>query len=257
MADRVCWYPSDDCTSGAEPAESSFLPGPAGKSDEDVKHHSIKAALPEHTTSSSPLRNVDTNRISPRKARPVLRSATNSVASRASSVHTNGLDDIPEERWARIASIRTANTPEISNPDLSIEEITSTKLSLDDQAILADLPNETSRKEAQFRQFFAKTTIDNKSQENENRFKKMTRKIKKIPSGLFNRRDRHPRETSASITTQAIQATLIPEPALPPLDLTTELYVPTERESPNDVDKAEAKSAKLVRPCSLSLVRHR
>jgi hypothetical protein len=176
--------------------------------------------------SGSPLRNVDTNRSnrsSPVKSRPVLRSTTNSDASRASSIPGNPLDDIPEEKFSLL--FPTASAPEPSNPELSIDEITSTKLSLDDHAILSDLPMEKNRKQGRSHRVLMKKSLGSMLGDNDGPFKKMTKRIKRIPSELFTRKDRRAREVSTRTATP-IPVTSTPEPSLPQLDLTTELFIP-------------------------------
>ncbi|OAL39883.1 hypothetical protein AYO20_00795 [Fonsecaea nubica] len=156
--------------------------------------------------SASPLRTVDTNTCSTSPARPAL-SARASVTSRTSSIPITPLDDIPESLWPRV--IRTTTAAEISNPELSIDEITSTKLSLDDQAILTNVPRESSRKETQSRRLVKKVAFGGIWGENNDRLKKMTKRLKKIPNGLFT------------------------QPSLPPLELTSELCVKSTCTSSN------------------------
>jgi hypothetical protein len=243
MADRIAWLPHEVPRTRLRTPESLRYPGLHRPSGENAEHLRTRVIPTERIASPSPLRNLDTNRVSPVKNRPVLRSSANSIASRSSSIPPNALDEIPEEKWARMASIRTANTPEISNPDLSIDEITSTKLSLDDQAILADLPQELERKETQARRFLARTLLGDKSKENNGRFKRMTSRIKKIPSGLFNRKDRRWRETSSPTATQATSPS---QPSLPQLNLTTELCIPDPCTTLKDANTPESKPTPLV-----------
>ncbi|KIW81487.1 hypothetical protein Z517_04512 [Fonsecaea pedrosoi CBS 271.37] len=169
--------------------------------------------------SASPLRMVDTNTCSTSPARPVL-SARASVTSRTSSIPVTPLDDIPEKLWPRV--IRTTTAAEISNPELSIDEITSTKLSLDDQAILTNVPRESSRKETQSRKLVKKVAFGGIWGENNDRLKKMTKRLKKIPNGLFARKER--------------------EPSLPPLELTSELCVKSTCTSSNAGDSDARRS---------------
>ncbi|OAG41993.1 hypothetical protein AYO21_03728 [Fonsecaea monophora] len=165
--------------------------------------------------SASPLRMMDTNTCSTSPARPVL-SARASVTSRTSSIPVTPLDDIPEKLWPRV--IRTTTAAEISNPELSIDEITSTKLSLDDQAILTNVPRESSRKETQSRKLVKKVAFGGIWGENNDRLKKMTKRLKKIPNGLF------------------------AQPSLPPLELTSELCVKSTCTSSNAGDSDARRS---------------
>jgi hypothetical protein len=205
-----------------------------------------KAVLTKRMLSASPLRTIDTNRMSPAKARPVL-SATASITSRTSSLPATPLDEIPETLWPRV--LRTATTPEASTPELSIDEITSTRLSLDDQAILTTLPKNGDRKEGQARRAVSRTTFGSMWGENNSRLKKMTKKLKNIPSGLFSRKDRRSRETLTPATTRTNPS---PEPSLPQLELTTELYIPTTRTSSNSGNSTHSRPVPLV--CGMSSI---
>ncbi|OQV06336.1 hypothetical protein CLAIMM_10916 [Cladophialophora immunda] len=170
---------------------------------------------------------MDTNTNSPPPVRPVL-SARASITSRTSSIPTTPLDDIPEKLWPRV--LRATTATETTNPDLSIDEITSTRLSLDDQAILTNIPREGSRREAQSRKLIMKVAIGGIWGENNDRLKKMTKRLKKIPNGLFTRKERGSLETLAPPTSHSQP---VPEPSLPPLELTTELCVQNTSTSSN------------------------
>ncbi|OAL29373.1 hypothetical protein AYO22_02267 [Fonsecaea multimorphosa] len=171
--------------------------------------------------SASPLRTMATNTCSPPLVRPVL-STRASTTSRTSSIPSTPLDEIPEKLWPRV--LRTTTATETSNPELSIDEITSTRLSLDDQAILTNMPRESSRKEARSRKLAMKMGFGGMWGENNDRLKKMTKRLRKIPTGLFARKERGSLETLAHPTSHAQP---VPGPSLPQLDLPTELCVQT------------------------------
>lgn len=71
---------------------------------------------------------------------PVLRStasiATPSAPSRASTLPSSPLDEVPERLWDRVLLTSSARAPETTNPNLSLEEIISTRLSLDEHRFL-------------------------------------------------------------------------------------------------------------------------
>ncbi|KIW89963.1 uncharacterized protein Z519_09393 [Cladophialophora bantiana CBS 173.52] len=184
--------------------------------------------------SASPLRTVDTNTCSPPRVRPVLSTRT-SINSRASSIPTTPLDGIPGELWPRI--LRTSAAAETSNPELSVDEITSTRLSLDDQAILANTPREGSRKEALSRKLVIRMAFGGMWGENSDRLKRMTKRLKNIPNGLFTRK-----RSLETLPTPTTLSQPLPEPTLPQLELTTELCVQTTGTSSNTEDFDESKS---------------
>jgi hypothetical protein len=78
----------------------------------------------------------------------------------------------------------------MSNPDLSIDEITSTRLSLDDQAILTSLPKNVNPKQGGTRNDGGRTGIGSLWEDNSGRLRKMTKRLKTLPNGLFARKDR-------------------------------------------------------------------
>lgn len=145
-----------------------------------------KARFPKHTASASPLR-TELSQLSPSSCQPSL-SAKGSTVSRTSSLPSTPLDDIPEKLWPRV--LRSATTPETSNPDLSIEEITSTRLSLDDQAILTSLPRSVDQKRGGPQSAVTRTRIASIWGDNGGRLKKMTKRLKRLPNGIFTRKDR-------------------------------------------------------------------
>ncbi|KAJ9616763.1 hypothetical protein H2200_000482 [Cladophialophora chaetospira] len=178
--------------------------------------------------------------MSPPLKRPVL-STTASIASGTSSLPATPLDDIPRNLWSRVLS--SASSPETSTPELSIDEITSTRLSLDDQAILTSLPRESDRKEAQTHRLLMRTAFGNMWGENNGRFKKMTKRLRNIPSGLFTRKDRRTREVTTPATTHPVSTS---DSVLPQLELTTELYIPDTCASSNSANSADSKPALLL-----------
>ncbi|KIW70492.1 hypothetical protein PV04_02756 [Phialophora macrospora] len=240
MAYRSAWCAPEVHEVRRQPPETSRLTAHWRPQRSVVPRDKGKAVLTKRMLSASPLRTIDTNRMSPGKARPVL-SATASIASRTSSLPATPLDEIPENLWPRV--LRTATTPEASTPELSIDEITSTRLSLDDQAILTTLPKNGDRKEGQTYRAVSRSTFGSMWEENNSRFKKMTKKLKNIPSGLFTRKDRPSRETLTPATTRIIPSQ---EPSLPQLELTPELYIPTTRMSSNSGNSTHSKPVPLM-----------
>ena len=235
--------PTGHCSTIGRDTENQF--STAFTSEHMSSGSSLRNLNPNRTSpvrrrASSPLKNVDTNKSSPVRCRPILRSATNSVGSRASSVPTNVLDDIPEEKWSRV--MPTASTPETSTPELSIDEITSTKLSLDEQAILGHPPKEHNCKET-MSHGGRRTAFGHMWEDNSGRLKKMTKKLKKLPSGFFTRKEHRLHETFTSTTAQPIPAQ---EPSLPQLDLTTELCIPSTSTPPDSAPSANNKPLMLV-----------
>ncbi|EXJ92643.1 hypothetical protein A1O3_01195 [Capronia epimyces CBS 606.96] len=144
--------------------------------------------------SASSLRRPDRDESSPLARRPPL-SRMGSTTSRNSSLPTSPLDNIPEKLWPRV--LRTSSTPETSNPDLSIDEITSTRLSLDDEAILTSLPEEDNRKTRDAGRPIARKGFGGIWGDNSDRLKKMSQRLKNFPGGLFVRRDRGLRGSSS------------------------------------------------------------
>ncbi|KAJ9638115.1 hypothetical protein H2204_004426 [Knufia peltigerae] len=186
------------------------------------------ANFPKYTIATSPL-SKEIPQPSPESHRPSLR-ARDSVTSRASSVPSTPLDDIPRPLWDR-TFIRTAITPEATNPDLSIEEITSTKLSLDDEEFLTSLPNSENNKQAKLRRSCGRKGIMDLFEDNSGRWKKMRRTLRKIPNDLFARKSRPSTPATGQIS---LDRPTTNESVLPEADLLTEAFVPQPAKS---VDK--------------------
>ncbi|KEF56821.1 uncharacterized protein A1O9_07011 [Exophiala aquamarina CBS 119918] len=110
---------------------------------------------------------------------PLLRPglvATTSAASRSSTLLTSPLDEVPERLWNRV--LRTSSATEITNPYLSIDDITSTRLSLDEHAILSSPLDSPSR-------FGTSRRVNSMQKAFGDGFKSLRRKIKGFPSSIF------------------------------------------------------------------------
>lgn len=177
------------------------------------------ARFTKHTIAASPL-SKEIPQLSPESHRPSL-CARDSVTSRASSVPSTPFDEIPRPLWER-TFIRTATTPEAATPDLSIEEITSTRLSLDDEEFFTSLPN-GENKQAKLGRFYSGKAFMEIWEDRSGRWKKMRRTLRKIPNGLFARKSRPstPVEEEISLERPATTDTVLPE-----VDLVTESCVP-------------------------------
>lgn len=108
---------------------------------------------------------------------------TPSAASRASTLVTSPLDEVPERLWDRV--LRTSSATEITNPYLSIDDITSTRLSLDEHAILSSPLNSPSR-------FGASSRVSSMQKAVGDGFKSLRRKIKRFPGSIFPNASRGP-----------------------------------------------------------------
>jgi len=102
--------------------------------------------------------------------------ATPSAASRASTLVTSPLDEVPERLWDRV--LRTSSATETTNPYLSIDDITSTRLSLDEHAILSSPLNSPNR-------FGASRRVSSMQKAVGNGLKSLGRKIKRLPGSIF------------------------------------------------------------------------
>lgn len=117
--------------------------------------------------------------------RPSALSTRESSMSRASSLAPSPLDDIPEALWDRTL-LRTTSAIESRPVDFSIEEITDTRMSLDDQAMLGLLqrckrrPNhqQPSVMQRAFCGIWGGTS---------DRFKSMKKRVRDFPRGIFTR----------------------------------------------------------------------
>ncbi|KIW18911.1 hypothetical protein PV08_03200 [Exophiala spinifera] len=183
------------------------------------------ARFPKRTIAASPL-SKEIPQLSPESQRPSLR-ARNSVTSRASSVPSTPLDDIPRPLWER-TFIRTATTPEATSPELSIEEITSTKLSLDDEEFLTSLPDSENYKQAKLGISCARKCTVDIGEDRPGRWKKMRRTLRKIPNDLFAWKSRPstPVKRELCVDHPATTESLLPEP-----ELLTESCVPPPAKS--------------------------
>jgi hypothetical protein len=124
--------------------------------------------------------------------------------------------------WPRTV-IRTSSTPEASNPELSIDEITSTKLSLDDEAFLTSLPYDEHYKHGKTWNFGVKKGIADIWEDNSGRLKKMTKTLRQLPNGFFARKDRASTSAAQSV---CLTRPFTSEPTLPQQELMTESCVP-------------------------------
>lgn len=121
-----------------------------------------------------------------------------------------------------------SSTPETTGPELSIDEITSTRLSLDDQDILTNLPEESDLKETHSRKLVLKTALSSVWGEHSDKLKRMTKRLKKLPNGIFARRDPLERELTTMMNPAPLR-----EPTLPCIDFATDLFVPTTGRMPS------------------------
>ena len=125
----------------------------------------------------TPLGRTSTNRTSP-AIHPAASSTRESSASRASSLASSPLDDVPERLWDRV--LRSSSATETNHPCLSLDDITSTRLSLDEQMILSSLSKSSSDRKGDL-------YGSDPHKGTENRFKSLRKKLKHFPSGIFSR----------------------------------------------------------------------
>lgn len=232
---------SETHQSNRRPPDASHLSTSSRTTQHGIGYDKDKTVLAKRMASASPLRTVDANRMSPIRNRPLL-SATASIASGTSSLPVTPLDDISQNLWPRV--LCSASTHGTSTPELSIDEITSTRLSLDDHAILTNLPRDGDQKEAQARRLLMRKAFGNMWGENSGRLKKMTKRLRNIPSGLFTRKDRRSGDVPTPISTRTFSTT---HPTPPQLELTTERYVHDTSTLANSANSANGEPAILVR----------
>lgn len=182
-----------------------------------------------------------TGQLSPDLQRPSLRTRC-STTSGASSVPSTPLDEIPKPLWPRTV-IRTASTPEASHPDLSIDEITSTKLSLDDEAFLTSLPYDVHCKHGKTWNFGVKKGIADIWEGNSGRLKKMTKSLRQLPNGFFARKDRASTSAAQSV---CLTRPFTSEPTLPQPELVTESCVPRSMHSTENREPEGSNSEPLL-----------
>ncbi|KAK5207409.1 hypothetical protein LTR41_006978 [Exophiala xenobiotica] len=183
-----------------------------------------------------------TGQLSPELRRPSLR-IRRSTTSGASSVPSTPLDEIPKPLWPRTV-IRTSSTPEASNPELSIDEITSTKLSLDDEAFLTSLPYDEHYKHGKTWNFGVKKGIADIWEDNSGRLKKMTKTLRQLPNGFFARKDRASTSAAQSV---CLTRPFTSEPTLPQQELMTESCVPQSMDPTGDQEHEGLNSEPLLR----------
>ncbi|KAK7888486.1 hypothetical protein LTR67_008832 [Exophiala xenobiotica] len=182
-----------------------------------------------------------TGQLSPELRRPSLR-IRRSTTSGASSVPSTPLDEIPKPLWPRTV-IRTSSTPEASNPELSIDEITSTKLSLDDEAFLTSLPDDEHYKHGKTWNFGVKKGIADIWEDNSGRLKKMTKTLRQLPNGFFARKDRASTSAAQSV---CLTRPFTSEPTLPQQELMTESCVPQSMDPTGDQEHEGLNSEPLL-----------
>ncbi|KAI1609213.1 hypothetical protein EDD37DRAFT_142962 [Exophiala viscosa] len=169
-------------------------------------------------------------RLSKNPRRPAL-SATESTLSGSSTLPSTPLDDIPETLWPQCV-IRTSSTPETSDPDLStdlsMEEITSTRLSVDEQEILTTLPEDVPKKGWTSGKRITRRGITDIWEDQGDRLKQLTQRLKDLPNGFLTLRGRGspPASDKAGSLRPRISVPMLPRP-----EITTELCIPTPPDS--------------------------
>lgn len=192
-------------------AERTVTAGPA-MPDHPLLHTPVvrgRRRSTRQTSSASPLSR--TGHSSSESHRPAL-SAKRSTTSRSSSQPSTPLDGIPETLWEHV--LRPSPIPDTGNPDFSIEEITSTRLSIDDQAILESLAED---------QVVTKKGVTDIWEDRGDRLKQLTKRFKDLPNGFFTLKGR--RRPPASSPTSS-PCPHVSEPFLQQPELTTELCIP-------------------------------
>lgn len=120
----------------------------------------------------------------PPALRPRTLIPTPSTTSRASTLMSSPLDEVPERLWDRI--LPTSSTPETTNPNLSLEEITSTRLSSDEHPFLYPSYQSSSLHGTSHGTMGLQKAF-------ENGIKSFKKKIKRVRGSIFpnNSRDSH------------------------------------------------------------------
>ncbi|KAL2435101.1 hypothetical protein ABEF95_013191 [Exophiala dermatitidis] len=163
------------------------LPSPSRCCSPETNTCNGRPLFSNSMASVSPLQQAERRGDSPLPKQPALR-VRGSAASRNSSLPTSPLDDIPEQLWPRV--LRTTGTPETSHPDLSLDELTSTRLSVDDENILTSLPREDNRSSRDVGSPAERKGFSGLWRDNSDRLKKMSRRLRRLPADLFPRGDR-------------------------------------------------------------------
>jgi hypothetical protein len=162
---------------------------PVGRDGQD--HDPVKPRLNPLLQPNPPLPRASSDRNSPLLG-PGTLVTTPSAASRASTLVSSPLDNVPERLWNRVLRTSSATT---TVPHLSIDDITSTRLSLDEHAILYSSPNSTSRNGTSRRANSVQKAFGDG-------FKSLRKKIKRFPGSIFLNASRGP---PASLPTNSVQ----------------------------------------------------
>ncbi|KIV81618.1 hypothetical protein PV11_03789 [Exophiala sideris] len=210
-------------------AVETTVTGPRSQSTPDNIHDNGR--FTNHVVPASSVRTLRKPvRLSKHPRRPDL-SARESTLSGPSTLPVTPLDDIPETLWPHCV-IRTSSTPETHDPDitpdLSIEEITSTRLSVDEQEIVTRLPEDVPKKGWASGKFTTKKGIMDIWEDQGDRLKQFTQRLKDLPSGFLTLRGRGspPASDEAGSPRPRISVPMLPRP-----ELTTELCIPTPPDS--------------------------
>lgn len=113
-------------------------------------------------------------------------STRDSSMSRASSLAPSPLDDIPEALWDRTL-LRTTSAIETRHVDFSIEEITDTRMSLDDQAMLGLLQRSNNRARHHGQASAMQRAFCGIWGGTSDRLRSMKKKVRSFPRGIFAR----------------------------------------------------------------------
>lgn len=163
---------------------------PSHRDDQD--HDPVKPKLSPLLRPNVPLPKASSDQTSP-ILRPGTLAPTPSAASRPSTLVSSPLDNVPQRLWDRV--LRTSSATETTHPYLSLDEITSTRLSLDEHAILSSSPNISSRQGTSRRASSVQKVFGDG-------FKSLRKKIKRFPGSVFLNASRDP---PASLATNSGQ----------------------------------------------------
>lgn len=153
---------------------------PVGREQE---HHDPVKSKASPFRSAPPLPRVNSGP-DPPVLRPSILIPPPSTTSRASTLMSSPLDEVPERLWDRV--LPTSSTPETTNPNLSLEEITSTRLSSDEHPFLYSSYQSSSLHGAPHRTMGLQKAFGNG-------IKSFKKKFKRVRGSIFrnNSRDSH------------------------------------------------------------------
>ncbi|KAK5047722.1 hypothetical protein LTR84_006387 [Exophiala bonariae] len=125
--------------------------------------------------------------------------ATPPALSRASTLPSSPLDEVPERLWDRVLRTSGSRATETNNPNLSLEEIISTRLSLDEHRFLSPKIYSSSPPH------IPHTATMGVQKVFKNGVKSLKKKVRRIRRSIFSKNSRVSRASPATVVTPATE----------------------------------------------------